>query len=199
MPTKTPQRIAAFFVVILIFGIGVYILSDYFRFNREVTVSDVIEGFDGSDLNNSFYQLDKYILSPSKHAEAAQNATAYLGSSDPEILFAAVYLIVNTGDALYAPYLVPLLSHDDVLLRTVVAGRLIGWGEMASIPVLIESLDSDLMLPYADPPRRLSELAQEALPYYTKQDYISRNEWQQWWSQVKEQLIWNASTQQYGL
>lgn len=158
---------------------------------------------------DGFFDLESLIMHPASHPITATAAAAHVEDPDFDTRFAAIYLLVNTGNATFAPQLAAVLDDTDFGLRTIAAGRLIGWGEKQAIPVLIESLTADENIPYSDPPAPLWTLAQAALPAYTGEDFGLRaasdaagvaataEQWSAWWQANGDALQWDAEQKGY--
>ena len=162
------------------------------------TPEPVISAFDASEA--SFLALhDAIDLDP---ASVIAEAQAALASADPETHFAAVYALGLAVDAENADILRPVLEDPELALRAIAAGALIGLGEAESLPVLIEALDSDELLPYSHPPRPVWILADSALSAYTGMDFgipagadqraASAAGWKDWWEANGAALTWDG-------
>ncbi len=193
---KKPGVLLPIIVVVVAGGIVAWMMRP--GDNVEMTAEEAITGFTAENLDSSFAGLDLYIVNPERHEEAAAEAAKYISSSDPEVAFAAIYLLGLTGSASDAAALRPALENDNASLRTLAAGTLIGWGEKEAIPVLIDSLTSEELLPYSEPPTPLLVLAAEALPYYTGEDFgVSQKDWLAWFDTTGDKLSWNEESQTY--
>ncbi len=167
-----------------------------------------IAHFDGGD-PSTFLELELLIAHPASHPASAQAAVREISASDTDTRFAALYLLTNTGTPVYTPALMAALADPDNGLRAIAAGGLIGWGEKAAIPVLIESLTYEGSLPHSDPSAPIWILAQDALPFYTGEDFglrtattsaaalASVDAWRAWWDTHGEDLQWNAEVGRY--
>ena len=157
----------------------------------------------------AFLDLETLLMHPASYPLTAAEAAAHIEDTDFDARFAAIYLLVNTGDADFAPQLAAALHDADFGLRIIAAGRLIGWGEKQALPILIESLASTETLPYSDPPTPAWVLAQEALPHYTGEDFglgaaadsaavaATAEQWSHWWDANGDALQWNPDQKRY--
>ncbi len=198
----------------LIVGLSVFLFMQAFQNSDDVPLvspEEAIQSFDPSEVEASVAKLDQYILFPKKYEEAARAAGEFLQDGNLSIRFAAVYVLALTGDESDQSHLIPVLNDQDQALRSMAAGRLIGWGAKASIPVLIDSLHSKKNIPFSHPPKPLWTLAQESLPHYTNQDFglkdaLTAEEvrtvisvWESWWNQNKNNLRWDKTKERYVL
>jgi len=164
------------------------------------TSESVVAAFDASE--TSFRALhDAIELDPAGVIAQAQVA---LSAADPETRFAAVYALGLAVDQDSLAALRPVLDDPEVSLRTIAAGALIGLGEPGSLPVLIEAMDSDEMLPFSDPPLPIWTFADSVLAHYTGIDFgiaagaedqhqASAAAWRDWWEQNGGSLTWDGS------
>lgn len=174
-----------------------------------LSAEGAVTGFTADNLNVSFARLDLLILNPDRHEEAATAAAAHVNDSDPDVAFAAIYLLGLTGDATNTGALSRALENEHLALRTVAAGTLIGWGAADAVPILINALDSRETIPHSEPITPIANLAIEALPHYTGEDFglrtatsledltVAKSEWEAWYEEIGFRLEWNETTQRY--
>lgn len=175
----------------------------------KITAQEAITTFDIQNVENSFTKLDFYILQPTPHGQAAEEAVKYIQDSDDGKRFAAIYLLSHAGDQNNKADLAKALDDQNQAYVTLAAGTLIGWGDKNAIPVLIESLTSKEAIPFSDPPSPLAQLASKALPYYTGKDFglsattteeelnNAQAEWKMWWSSNNENIQWDDEAKKY--
>ncbi|HET7010583.1 MAG TPA: HEAT repeat domain-containing protein [Anaerolineales bacterium] len=160
----------------------------------------MIESFDGSE---ETWAALHAALENDPQAVAAQ-ASAALSSPDPDERFPAVYALGLIVDETTVGLLRPALDDPEPALRAIAAGSLIGLGEAASVPVLIEATASDEVLPFSHPPRLLWMFADDALRSYTGVDFgldlasqdvqrATADAWQAWWAANGASLTWDGS------
>lgn len=164
------------------------------------TAAPVIASFDASE---AAWQ-DLHEALDSDPATVLEQARAALASPDAERRFPAVYalgLIVEDGNL---DILRPVLDDPELALRTIAAGALIGLGEAGSLPVLIEAMGSDEVMPFSHPPLPVWILADSALAAYTGIDFgiaagvedqrqASAAAWRAWWEENGGSLTWDGS------
>lgn len=166
----------------------------------ELNPGHLIDSFSTDDLNTSFAQLH-YLASHNSDDRILAAAAVRLDSMNPEVRFAAIYLLVHIASESEIPLLIHAM-HDDIdSFRTIAAGALIGLGYKPSIPVLIEALTSNEFLPYSDPPELLSVFCQRALQGYLDEDVrpVKKGDWPDWWAKHNEQLMWSENAKKYVL
>lgn len=116
-----------------------------------------------------------------------------LEDEDPTRRWAAVYVVALSTDTPEEIRVLSAALDDSVLeLRAAAAGSLSGLGVVDALPVLIEALGSEALLPYSDPPRPLKLLARRALEASTGQSFADTAGWQAWWGEVKETVRWDG-------
>ncbi len=170
---------------------------------RDVNLTDAIEMFAAADLVFSYNRLEWFVLQPTLHEKAANKAVAYLNEASFERRFAAVYLLLRTHDGKYSDRLLAAHGEErDHRIKVILAGHLVGRGYKQVIPTLIDSLDSELLVPFALPAKPLWWPAYEALPHYTGKDFgladarskeavaETKPLWQRWWADHATGLVW---------
>lgn len=95
------------------------------------------------------------------------------------------------------------LKNKNSTLRMLSAAQLLSFGEKRGVPILISNLGSEEITIFSDPPHLIAEQSNLYLKHFTGQDFgfdynkleNGREEviqdWQQWWSENKEVLLWN--------
>lgn len=163
------------------------------------TAVPILEAFDASDA--SFQSLHAALDSDPEGLIV--QAQAAMASSDIETRFAAVYALGLAVDETHTALLRPALQDPDLALRVIAAGALIGLGEPESIPVLVEALGSDDLLPYSHPSRPVWMFADATLGAYTGMDFgvpagaedqrgATAAAWQDWWEENGASLTWDG-------
>lgn len=107
--------------------------------------------------------------------------------------WAAIYvagLLTDTPED--AEMLRGALDDHELVLRATAAGSLAGVGVVEALPVLVEAVTSDAVLPFSDPPRQVADLAREALEAYTGESFPDAAGWQAWWSGVDGRVSWDG-------
>lgn len=155
-----------------------------------------IEDFDGSSAADwSRASLNTAVLvDPSGSRDAALER---LDTEDPDTRIAAVYalsitLTTDDGDAL-----APLLESESAAERVLAAAGMVGIGDPRAVPVLVEALSVDDLLPFGAPPLRVWEQARWSLLTFTGQDFglahattaemasATTAEWEAWWAEAE--------------
>jgi hypothetical protein len=116
-----------------------------------------------------------------------------LTDPDARTRWAAVYvaaLATDTADE--ANVLGPALTDQDVVVRIMAAGSLLTLGRAEAIPVLIDALSGDTILPYSDPPLPMADLARAGLEAYTGQVFADASGWEAWWEGAKDLVAWDG-------
>lgn len=101
------------------------------------------------------------------------------------------------------------MTGDNPQFKVMAAARLISWGDIDAIPVLIDSLTNNQQLPYSKPPRETWTLAYKLLPRYTEQNFglnkaknkkdldKSQRLWTSWWVINKHKIKWVTPAQKF--
>jgi hypothetical protein len=153
----------------------------------EESAIEAVESFDPADeeavasLNNIVYDGGDYVPS----------LEPLLDSEDPNVRWAALYVIANLTDTEdEIGVLTPILEDDEVIFSVMAAGSLAGLGVVDAIPALIRGLSSTAELPYSDPPQPLSSFALLTLEHYTGETFDDADDWQAWWDDVGSSIAW---------
>lgn len=153
-------------------------------------VDAIFKAFDG---------LNIYTLDLEKMVELGVEAIPYLAkkldSADQSDRWAAVMSLSAIGRHLgvkekVLPDLLRALEDDDITVRVMAAELVVAFGEKDGIPVLIAALDSNEKLRPSEPPTPVTSKSLEVLKLYTTQTFFERQEWQNWWDQNKDSLVW---------
>lgn len=103
----------------------------------------------------------------------------------------------------------PRLRDDNESVRSLAAYRLIGVGQEKAIPVLIDLLRERGYMRHSEPPQLIAFLANERLVDFTKADFNfdayasgkkrrkAIEKWEQWWSDVKDNIRWDRQAERY--
>jgi hypothetical protein len=164
------------------------------KYDRPVSpeiVIDVVEAFDPAE-PGAVLSLNEVVAVGS---EAVPDLLPLLESEDPNRQFAALYvalLLTDTDEEI--ALVTPLLGHEEITIRTMVAGALAGHGVVEALPVLIEAMSSEADLPFSDPPRLLAAFAQSALEAYTRESFADAPAWEAWWRDVESSIEWAGET-----
>ena len=155
------------------------------------TAIDVVEAFDPAE-PGAVLSLNEVVAAGS---EAVAELLPLLENEDPNRQFAALYvalLLTDTDEEI--ALVTPLLAHEEMTIRTMVAGALAGHGVAEALPVLIEAMSSEADLPFSDPPRSLAAFAQSGLEAYTRESFADAPAWEAWWQDVESSLEWDGET-----
>ncbi len=168
-----------------------------------------IEDFSAGDsLNASFAALHEVERVDPDALRAA--ALARLGSTDPDVRFAAVYALgVTAIDGPSADALVGLLESDRTSERLLAAAGLLPLGRTEAIPILIDGLDDGTVLAHRDPPKFVWESARALLLAFTSEDFglaasttadetaATKPAWEAWWAADGASLVYRATGHRY--
>ena len=160
----------------------------------EVTSKEAVAAvtsFEPADLSASIARLDEASFG---NASLVQSLEPYLSASDSTRRWSAVYLAALLVDEKTSATLTPVLHDRNPINRAVAAGALSRVGVVEALPVLIDALGSNALLPYNDPPKPVAELAREALAASTGKKFSTRADWKEWWESVKAKLRWNGKS-----
>ena len=149
-----------------------------------------VEGFDPGQ-EAAFHELNTLAV---EQTDLVAALAPYLEDPDPARRFAAIYLLALMADT---PEEVEVLKGalDDPVFsyRVVAAGSLARLGVMESLPVLVEAVGSDALLPYSEFNEPVVPLAREALEAYTGQSFATAEEWRARWEWVKGIVRWDGA------
>ena len=179
--------------------------------SQDPDLIESIAGFDPSNAGASFRTLHLLAGQESKgdFLNKTEELTSLLSSEQWPERFAAIYFLGLVIDESNAAILVKSLGDKDERLRVMAAGSLIGLGEKRSIPVLIDAISSEELMPFSRPSTPLALLSADALPHFTEGDFelleskdsVSLGEaadkWKQWWKSKGDDLEWAAAEQKY--
>lgn len=157
------------------------------------------------DLEEAFADLDRLMVEDPSAAEAA--ALARLDDGDPQVRFAAVFALANTGTSERGERaLRELLESRDVTERALAAEALVSRGAREALPVLIDHLADDTFLRFAEPPMEAWAHAQFLLTLYTEQDFglssaadasgaaAAGTAWADWWEAEGDRIVWDEAS-----
>lgn len=154
------------------------------------TASEAVESFDPEDVDESIVRLNDIIAAD---ATELSELAPHLEAEDPDERWAALYVVAFRAETEEdIELLTPVLEDDDARFRVIAAASLFGIGVTDAGLVLIEGLSVDEALPYSHPPRPVSELATEALEYYTGETHDGAAAWQDWWDENGDSLTWDG-------
>lgn len=111
-----------------------------------------------------------------------------LDSSDKIERWACVKFLSAIGHELNAeddvlPHIKKLLDDEDISIRVITAELVLSLGDDSGIPVLIDLLGSEEMMYPSEPPLPIGAKAYDVLKLYTEQDFETKEEWDNWWSE----------------
>ena len=101
-------------------------------------------------------------------------------------------------------------SDEEDTISVTAAATAVGIGEKSGFPILIAALRNDDGLMLIEPRRSISSYAIQVLRGYTGQEYgydlhtpLSEraqaiNEWENWYAQNKDKLVWDQNMGEYG-
>lgn len=120
-----------------------------------------------------------------------------LESEDPDVRVAAVYAASVTARPEDAEALAPFLVSSDPVERVLAAAGMLAVEDARAVPVLIEALGEDALLPFGAPPGHVWQAARFALLQATGQDLGLRDAntaadvaatipaWEAWWADAE--------------
>ncbi|MBH61733.1 MAG: hypothetical protein CL569_04655 [Alphaproteobacteria bacterium] len=169
-------------------------------YSDEIKPAAILDSFDISDLNTSFSRLH-YLISFGPDQKAVSAIKVRLGSTNPQVRFAAIYLLIHIAGEAETALLLEAVKDPVPAFRTIAAGALIGLGERSAFPLLIDALRSDEGLPYSDPPKPLRAFSQQTLEAYVAEESrpAGADGWDDWWVTHQERLMWSDSLKRYVL
>tara|TARA_B100001123_G_scaffold212280_1_gene239718 strand:+ start:88 stop:693 length:606 start_codon:yes stop_codon:yes gene_type:complete len=169
-------------------------------YSDEIKPTAILDSFDISDLNTSFSRLH-YLISFGPDQKAVSAIKVRLGSTNPQVRFAAIYLLIHIAGEAETALLLEAVKDPVPAFRTIAAGALIGLGERSAFPLLIDALRSDEGLPYSDPPKPLRAFSQQTLEAYVAEESrpAGADGWDDWWVTHQERLMWSDSLKRYVL
>lgn len=115
-----------------------------------------------------------------------------VSAGDVDVRIGATYVVSlrsEPGDSVLGE----ALDDPDERVRVLAAGASVGLGGHEAIPVLIEALDSTVALPPNPVPVTLGSLAREGLVAYTGQDFVTEQEWRDWWERAGPTVRWDGN------
>ncbi|MFC2163076.1 HEAT repeat domain-containing protein [Candidatus Altiarchaeota archaeon] len=140
-----------------------------------------------------------------------------LADDDVVTRWAASYALSNIGPTSsqatqenLIPDLVNAYDDDEDTISVTAAATAVGMGEKSGFPILIRSLRNDDSLIFIEPRRSISAYALHVLRAYTGQEFgydlhtpLSErekaiNDWEAWWAQNKDKLVWAPDMGGYG-
>lgn len=154
------------------------------------TAVEAVESFDLDDIDESIARLNDVMAAD---AVVVSDLAPSLEAEDPGQRWAALYIVAfltETEEDIET--LMPVLDDEELAFRVIAAASLFGVGVAEAFPVLVEGLSTDEFLPYRDYPRLVSDLAREALEYYTGQSHSTVAEWEEWWESVESEISWDG-------
>jgi HEAT repeat protein len=143
-----------------------------------------LEAFDGAlqARHRSFSRLNAALAAdPAATREASLSR---LESGDRDLRLAAVYALGLSLEGGDADRLAPFLESGSEAERVLAATALLSTGDGRAVPVLIEALESEELLPFANP-TRVGEQARFALSSFTGESFgLDPAAWRAWWDEV---------------
>jgi hypothetical protein len=170
---------------------------------------DLLEAFDpNADPDDGFGALNR--LAAEQPDLAADVARGLLDAEEANTRYAAVYVLALTAEAPdEVEALRSALDADEAHLRAVAGGSLIGLGEAAAIPALIELLTATDEIPGSKPSTFVDRFSSVALTTYTGEDFgvleaggsrarqEAQQRWRDWFESVRESLRWDPEARRY--
>ena len=127
--------------------------------------------------------------------DAARSAALErLDAGDPDVRLAAVYALSITLEPEDVEPLAPILESESAAERVLAASAMVALGDGRGVPVLIESLGVDELMPFGKPPLPIWRQARWALLEFTGQDFglssatsveesaATVADWEDWWA-----------------
>jgi len=148
-----------------------------------------VRGFDAADIPAS---LDRLNSASFGDAALVPGLAPFLKDPDPIRRWAGTYLVALLVDKGTAHFLTPVLQDSQPALRVIAAGSLAGLGVSEALPVLIDGLGTDALLPYHDPPKAVAAFARQTLEALTGKKFITQAEWRDWWAGIGAKIRWNG-------
>lgn len=158
--------------------------------------------------DRAFADLNRFVAE--QPGLAATAAAGLVEAEDEGTRYAAVYVLALAADGQEdLSALRAALDDEATHLRALAAGSLVGLGEIAAIPVLIELLTVTDQIPGSIPATFVDRFASGALSAYTGQDFgildarsgaareAARERWRDWWTDVADDIRWEAASARY--
>ena len=199
MYKKPKIKSAGILFVIFLVGTGLLAVTALLD-SGKTEPEEILDSFDISDLDTSFSRLH-YLSSFGPDQKTVSAIKVRLGSTNPRVRFAAIYLLIQIAGEAETVLLLEAAKDPVPAFRTIAAGALIGLGERSAFPVLIDALRSDEGLPYSDPPKSIRVFSQQTLEAYVPVESrpAGADGWDDWWAAHQEQLMWSNSLKRYVL
>lgn len=90
------------------------------------------------------------------------------------------------------PHLKKAFGDPNPTIKTLAAGTATAFGDPSGIPILIESLESDEVELFSEPPELLRAYSMTVLRHYTQQDFgYDVKKWREWLDDNKDSLVWD--------
>jgi hypothetical protein len=194
-------RIASAGILFVLFLVGSGLLSvSPPLYSDDINPAEILDSFDISDLNTSFSRLH-YLIAIGPDQKVVAAIKVRLGSTNPQIRFAAIYLLIHIAGEAETALLLEAVKDPVPAFRAIAAGALIGLGERSAFPILIDALMSDDNLPYSDPPKPLRVFSQQTLEAYVAEESrpAGADDWADWWATHQERLMWSNALKRYVL
>jgi hypothetical protein len=194
-------RIASAGILFVLFLVGSGLLSvSPPLYSDDINPAEILDSFDISDLNTSFSRLH-YLIAIGPDQKVVAAIKVRLGSTNPQIRFAAIYLLIHIAGEAETALLLEAVKDPVPAFRAIAAGALIGLGERSAFPILIDALMSDDNLPYSDPPKPLRVFSQQTLEAYVAEESrpAGADDWADWWATHQERLMWSDALKRYVL
>jgi hypothetical protein len=194
-------RIASAGILFVLFLVGSGLLSvSPPLYSDDINPAEILDSFDISDLNTSFSRLH-YLIAIGPDQKVVAAIKVRLGSTNPQIRFAAIYLLIHIAGEAETALLLEAVKDPVPAFRAIAAGALIGLGERSAFPILIDALMSDDNLPYSDPPKPLRVFSQQTLEAYVAEESrpAGADDWADWWAVHQERLMWSNALKRYVL
>ena len=144
--------------------------------------------------SGTMQHLDELVM---KGISSIEEMKPFITDKDPKHRWVAVYVIGRVSDVSRVQILLPLLQDEDESVRISAAGTLANKGYKEALPVLISGLDSTYSITYLHPEREMADFSLEVLTFYTGLSFSSSSEWQKWWDETQEKLVWDETAKKY--
>jgi len=176
------------------------------KISVQENIQSIVNSFDANN-PDSFNSVEEIV---DMGEPAIPDLLEMLKSDDLYNRWAAVYSLVRIGHSTdrekqkeISSNLKKIFNDSNPTVRTLAAGGSVSLGKPDGIPILIESLKSDDVMVFNDPPELLRHYSIKTLRTYTQQNFgydpeksIQENsnpieKWENWWQKNKNSLEWD--------
>ncbi len=194
-------REAVWFLVLLLI-IFIYCEPNKYKIPQEEPIKDeifsIISTIDLKDPKN-FYSIPEIEKLGEKHISILQEL---IESKSVSERWAAVVLLPivlrenkKATNEIVIPALKKRIGEENDSLRMLVGAQLVSLGEKEGLKVLISCLDSERPTNFGQSLEFVKDRALVYLQYYTNYKGKTIKEWQKWWEENKDFLLWNKEKQ----